>query len=135
MMYHIHTGHYGIQRRGNDEIVIIEASLHTLERAGVRFVFTDRHAYLSTARFYNSLEKLDQIDWPLLQRRDFRLDPDDQNKGHRYQAEALVHKFLPIEILDGLVCSSAAVESQLRELVSQRGLTLPVAARPNWYFR
>jgi hypothetical protein len=39
----------------------------------------------------NSLTKAsDWVDWPLLQKRDFKRDPDDPAKLERYQAEALV---------------------------------------------
>jgi hypothetical protein len=135
MMYKIHTGHGGIPKRSNDEIVILAASLHGIAQSGAQFLFTDRHAYLRTANFYDSLDRLDQIDWPLLRRRDFQRNPDDPEKVERYQAEALVHKFLPVEGLIGMVCSSAEVESRLQNLVSQRGLTLQIAALPKWYFQ
>lgn len=135
MMYNIHTGYGGIHKRGNDEIVMLVSSLHAIAGANVRFVFTDRHAYLRPANYYGGLERLDRIDWSLLQRRDFQRDPDDPEKVERYQAEALVYRFLPVGGLIGMVCNSAEVESRLRNLVNQRGLTLQTVVRPNWYFQ
>lgn len=52
---------------------------------------TDRHAVLETAEFHNSLDRLDRIDRPRLQARDFKRDPDDPGKFQRYQVEALVY--------------------------------------------
>jgi hypothetical protein len=104
MLYNIKTGRGGIRKRENREIVIMVSSLHRLTEKGVTFLFTDRHAYLVAAQFYSDLARLDQIDWDMLQRRDFKNDPDDPSKKERYQAEALVHKHLPIEALSGFVC-------------------------------
>jgi hypothetical protein len=78
MMYNIKTGWGGIRQRNNDEIVIMVSSLRTLQTRKIPFLFTDRHAYLVAAQFYSDLARLDQIDWDMLQRRDFRDDPDDQ---------------------------------------------------------
>jgi hypothetical protein len=43
---------------------------------------------LEAAEFHNTLDRLDRVDWPRLQARDFKRDPDDPGKFERYQAEA-----------------------------------------------
>ena len=40
---------------------------------------------------------LDRIDWAILRSRDFKRDPEDPGKFERYQAEALIYKYLPID--------------------------------------
>jgi len=67
MMYNIKTGYSGVQQVPNEDIVIVVSSLFRLQDKGFSFVFTDRHAYLFNASFYNTLDKLDQIDWQILQ--------------------------------------------------------------------
>jgi hypothetical protein len=52
MMYKITTGHHGTPRRSNSKIAILVSSLRKAAENGVRFVFTDRHAYTKTARFF-----------------------------------------------------------------------------------
>jgi hypothetical protein len=44
------------------------------------FVFTDQHAYPVAAKFFNDLPDLDKIDWPLLQSRNIKHDPDEPAK-------------------------------------------------------
>jgi ssDNA thymidine ADP-ribosyltransferase, DarT len=134
MMYNIHTGYGGIVKRRNDEIVIFKTSLHKLQANGVKFIFSDRHAFLATAQFSADLADLDRIDWAILQNRSFRRDPDDPGKVERYQAEALVHRHLPLESLDGIVCNSELVEADLKNEIASRGLTLTTAQKPSWYF-
>lgn len=134
MLYNIKTGHNGITRRPMSEIVILVSSLPKLATQNIPFVFTDRHALLLTATFYSDLARLDCIAWTLLQNRDFKHDLDDPGKFEKYQAEALVHRHLPTTALSGIVCHGNAQKDVLQRELEQRGQTLQVAVRPDWYF-
>ena len=134
MLLNIRTGYGGIRKRDNEEIVILVSSLYKLKEKNVPFVFTDRHAYVTAAQFYSDTAMLDQIDWPLLQARDFKRDPDDFSKVERYQAEALVYKHLPVEGLVGMVCHSNVVASSLKVHLERRALNVQIAIKPKWYF-
>jgi hypothetical protein len=135
MLLNIRTGWGGITKRENDEIVIVVSSLHKLRRDKIPFLFTDRHAYLEAAQYLADLAQLDRIDWEHLQKRDFKRDVNDLDKVERYQAEALVHKHLPVGNLSGIVCYSDSVAVSLNALMKQRGMTTSVVVRPSWYFR
>jgi len=110
------------------------SSLRTLQQRSIPFLFTDRHAYLVAAQFYSDLARLDQIDWDMLQRRDFRNDPDDPSKEERYQAEALVHRHLPVDALSGFVCYNDNVLKSLTGALAKRKQTMKVVKMPDWYF-
>jgi hypothetical protein len=94
MMYNIKTGYGGITRRDNRDIVMFVSSVHRLEELGVPFLFTNQHAYAVDTEFYNDLQYLREIDWQLLQLRDFKTDHNDPGKQLRYQAEALIHRYV-----------------------------------------
>jgi len=133
MMYNIYTGRSVTQRK-NEQIVILVSSLRKLQELGVKFVFSDRHANVALAQFFDDCQYLDRIDWPLLQRRDFSRDNNDPAKLERYQAEALVFQYCPIDALLGVVCYTDGIKKDIDEQASARGLTLNVLAKPNWYF-
>lgn len=134
MMRNIHTGWAGIRKRRNDEIVILVSSMKRLQELGVTYLFTDSHAYYEWANFYSKLDDLYRIDWPLLQSRDFKRDPDDPAKFERYQAEALVYKHLPIQGILGVVCYTEMLKNIIEGQIQSRGLGLKVYARTRWYF-
>lgn len=134
MMKNIHSG-WSVQQRSNDEIVILVSSLYRVEQLGLPFVFTNAHAYPDWTDYYSNLANLSQIDWSILQRRDFKRDPDDPRKMERYQAEALIHHHLPITGLLGIMCHTDAMKECIEQDVAGRGLALPVHARPGWYFQ
>lgn len=133
MMKNIQSG-WGVQKRLNEEIVILVSSLYHAQSLGLPFIFTDAHAYPDWTGYYTELEHLDRIDWRLLQHRDFKRDPDDPRKMERYQAEALIHRHVPVAGLLGIVCYNEAVKRRLDQEVRQRQLNLPVHVRPGWYF-
>lgn len=134
MMYNIHTGYAGITQRENRDIVIFVSSIHRLRELGLPFLFTNQHAYPVDTDYYDRIESLNQVDWPLLQSRNFKTDDDDPGKQSRYQAEALVHQCLPLEALTGLACVNGAVQAELTSLIEQRGQSISVKVTPNWYF-
>ncbi|MGQ3051871.1 MAG: type II toxin-antitoxin system toxin DNA ADP-ribosyl transferase DarT [Roseateles sp.] len=135
MLLNIKSGRGGIPQRSNDEIVILVSSLRRVAAdANLRWLFTDSHAYYQWANYYTDLQHLDKIDWPILQARDFKRDPDDPAKFERYQAEALVHQHMPVSALLGLVCYTPALKQNIEQQVAARGLKLAVHARPGWYF-
>jgi hypothetical protein len=133
MSLNIKTGRNGVVRRPHDEIVILVSSIHRLRESGIQFLFTDRHAYLSTANFYSDPADLDKIDWDILQRRDFQRDNEDLGKVERYQAEALVYKSMPVEALLGILCYNDAVRASLDKIIGGRGIDLRAVTRPGWY--
>lgn len=133
MMKNIHSGR-GVRQRANEEIVILVSSLRRIRQLELPFLFTDSHAYYQWANFYADLADLGKIDWPLLQQRNFKRNPDDPAQFERYQAEALIHQHLPINALLGIVCYTEQLKSLIEQQVQARGLTLQIHAKRGWYF-
>lgn len=134
MMFNIYTGRGAVAKRRNEEICILVSSLHKVHQMGLSFVFTDRHAYPPLARYFNSIDSLNEIDWPLLQARNFKRNPDDPEQIERYQAEALVHNHLPVTGLVGIICYTDAVKNSLDQHIQAKGLEMDVRVMPQWYF-
>ena len=132
MMYNIKTGFQGITKRPNDEILMFVSSLHKLHSEGVKFLFSDRQAYLKLARFTDDLGNLDWLDWVSLQARNFRRD--DLDRFERYQAEALVYRHMPMSAMLGVVCHSDSVRQHMQKQLSACGLNLRVITKGGWYF-
>lgn len=74
------------------------------------------------------------INWDLLRSRNFRNDPENPRKSGEYQAEALVHRHLPVEAISGIACYDAAVQASLIASAGQAGVQTPIKVLPNWYF-
>jgi hypothetical protein len=134
MLFNIKTGYGGVMHVPNDEIVIFVSSLHRLAELQIPFVFTNQHAYPLIADYFTDAADLTSIDWPLLQSRNFKHDPDDPGKKERYQAEALAWKHVPLEALLGVCCYSAGVAEHVETLLEAGRLKLKILVNPHWYF-
>lgn len=134
MMYNIHTGRGGVKQVNNSDIVILVSSLHKIAELQIPYAFTDRHAYPVTANYYNSLESLNEIDWQLLQHRNFIRDPNDPEKVERYQAEALVYNHMPVNALLGVVCYTEEIRNEIQILAQRLNTNLNIRCIPDWYF-
>lgn len=134
MLLNIVTGR-NVPQRPKADIVILVSSLHKVSEAGIRFLFTDRHAYLFNASFSNDLRQLaNMVPWEFLQARDFRKDPEDPAKSERYQAEALIHRHLPVDALLGVVTYNDRVKAEVQALAAERQLNLGIHSKPSWFF-
>jgi hypothetical protein len=134
MMYKIKTGHGGITKRNNEDIVIFVSSIHKLRDLGLAFVFTNQHAYTVDTDFFSDIADLKQIDWKLLQNRDFKTDDNDLGKHSRYQAETLVHKHLPLNGVLGVGCFNDTAKQKIEAMMQTCGQKMSVKTRSAWYF-
>ncbi len=133
MMLNIHTG-YNVKQVPNEEIVILVSSLHRIAELGIRFVFTDQHAYPVAASYFTDLDDLHRIDWGLLNRRDFKHDPDDPGKKERYQAEALIWKHVPAGGLLGICSYTETVDAGIRTELAKCKIQMQTIVQRGWYF-
>jgi hypothetical protein len=133
MAYNIHTGR-NVKQRDNSEIVVLVASLRKLQKEALPFLFTDRHASAVGAKFSSDLDRLDRVDWKILQNSDFSRDNDDLEKTNRYQAEALVYKEMSIEVLLGVACCDNDQQAWAKDLVAKLDLEFKVLIKRGWYF-
>ncbi|MBM3495911.1 MAG: DUF4433 domain-containing protein [Armatimonadetes bacterium] len=133
MLLNILTGR-GVPRVAKTDLAIVTSSVSRLRDAGVRVLFTDRHAGMRSAGFFERPEDLGRIDWDILRRRDFRTDADDPGKRERYQAEALAFRHVPVAALMGVACYDTEAVSALTVLMRSAPSGVPIRARREWYF-
>lgn len=134
MMYKIHTGH-DVNRFPNADIAILVARLPNLLARDIDLLYTDRHALLRTARFYNSVDDLDKIDWGIIRSGNFKRNNSNPEGTERYQAEALIYEHLPINRVACVVCYDDSCKQMLEAPARQAGVSLNILTRPSWYFR
>ncbi len=135
MAYKIHTGHE-VSQVNRQQIVVLVASLRNLADAKVPFIFSDRHAALQYAEFFDpsELARLDRIDWQSLQNRDFRYDDANPEKVDRYQAEALIHRHLPTDRLERIACWRDEEVQRVQAWANEVDADVQVKAIPRLYF-
>jgi ssDNA thymidine ADP-ribosyltransferase, DarT len=133
MLYKIVTGHGGLRQRARSEIVILVSSFARLEQAGATVLIADRNATLEHAAIQSGRDLLASLPWKTWRVRDFKHDPDKPDKFERYQAEALVHRVMPVGALLGIIAYDQAAQVIVAQAVAHAGLSIPVHVRSHWY--
>lgn len=129
MLYKVHRGHDDY-RAGQDGIVHLVSTARTAVATGRPCAFTDRHADVRYAAYYDDFADLGKVDWGVMHRKYWNEDEISELR----QAEFLVHDwfrwdaFLEIGVID------EAMADRVRSLLgsSVRGPTVNV--QPQWYY-
>jgi hypothetical protein len=132
MLLNIKTGR-GVPRRPMSEVTIFVSSVPKLVACGLQFVVSDRHAY-KLAEFTAGSAGLARVPWADLQTRKFKRDPENPEPFDRYQAEALVHRCVPLPAILGIACNGQHSQQVLEKELHSRSSKLNVVVRPRWFF-
>jgi hypothetical protein len=135
MLYNIVTGH-NVPQKTPDEIIMLVSKLSIVKEHKIPFVFTDSHALLASARFFNKIADLETaVDWEVLKKKDFKRDNEDPGKLERYQAEALVYQHLPLSAFGCIACATEGTTKKITAMVEKRNLCIKVITKPEWFFQ
>jgi hypothetical protein len=119
---------------GQEPIVHLQADLmSTVEWAdehGVNWAFSDRNAGTYVAKFYNSLDDLDKINWQAVAATDFRGMMVREGK----QAEFLIYESFPWELVEVIGVRDTMRVNTVRHAISQTDHQPPVQVKPQWYY-
>lgn len=136
MLYILHTGNHPdiSYTEGQGPIVHLQADLmSTVEWAdghAVGWAFSDRNAGTYVAKFYNSLDDFNKINWQAVAATDFRGMMIRESK----QAEFLMYESFPWELVEAIGVRDATMVNTVRRAISQTSHQPPVQVKPQWYY-
>ena len=136
MLYLIHMANHPelTYRGGQGPIMHLEADLGEViawaEGKPERWAFTLSNAGAVYAEFRKRFDQLDALDWRAIEAIDFR---DSQVKEAK-QAEFLIRKFLPWELVRRVGVRSAQIHSRVVRAISGSTHRPAVEVLPRWYY-
>ena len=130
MLFKIYTG-YGVPQEDQRDIVYICCKLETVAALGHPYLFTDGQANTGRTNEFTMLTDLDKLDWNVIPQRYWRDTEDDRDRERRKEAEFLVKGHVPTSCFQGIYTYDAQRQADVMQLVSSRGLTLPVKVDTN----
>jgi hypothetical protein len=128
-----------------DDIVHLVSHAQTIRDGGPRFVFSDVHAALDIAQFFDDLAHLEEIDWriffeaPLLGGycKYWNNRPETQRHVRRQesrQAEFLAHQRVPIAAISLIGVRTAEGAARIRAALAGTGWEPALRVTPAWYY-
>jgi len=134
MLYQIHTGKVETYTEGQEAVIYLVTSVEKIVKLDLPYVFTDRHAKMTYAEFHEDKAKLSELDWPTIQMNNFARSESDPDRPTRKQAEFLVHKFVPLEALQGVGVFSKKWKDDCDNLFVAAGVEMNVKVHTKWFF-
>jgi hypothetical protein len=119
-----------------DDVVYVVTTVENIQRARLSFVFTDMHPLHAFSKQSNDPAELPEvIDWRLMRERYWFSDPErDPDRKLRRQAEFLVHRQLPGELITTLAVRNTAAARQVLAAPKAARRQIGVHVKPDWYF-
>lgn len=137
MLFRVHTG-WEVEKCDQSEIIYLVAVAQDIKQAGIPFVFTDRHTLVTQlVSYFDSLDQISKVDFKAayaeLWGQSVVSDPRLEEKK---QAEFLVHRQLPWELIPYIGVLNKAVDSRVQAILSKRSRRRQpkIVVRPDLYY-
>lgn len=99
------------------------------------FVFSDGHGIKAFTRWFSSLDDLAEVDWDATYATMWKDTIEDMDRQRRKQAEFLVHRFCPWDIIESIGVRSRAMQERVeRALGAASSAVRPVRINSDWYY-
>lgn len=135
MLYVIHKGDVSTYEDGQKGLIYLVIDIGSIVRRTARFVFTDRNAAISYARFENRLDMLDDlVDWSLMEADYWNNTSTDPDRMARRMAEFLVHEKVPWGAFIELAARSREDAARARATLASVSAESVVRVREDWYY-
>src|SRR5262249_51942036 len=113
---------------GQQAIVHLVSRVSRATTVGQPWAFTDRHAELAHALYYEDLQYLSEVRWDVMSATYW-----SQVKEER-QAEFLVRDFFPWTSIVEIAAATTVTEQRARQLLVGAAHQPAVVVRPGWYY-
>jgi len=137
MLLRLHTGRVDGYSEGQRPLVYVVTTCQEIAAAGLGFAFSDGHGLATYSAWYASLDELGQVDWTIVGEKFWADDPKgDSDRQRRKQAEFLVHRFCPWEVIRGIAVIDDTIKGRVEEILDRYPAELrkKVAVRSGWYY-
>lgn len=115
-------------------IIYLVSSAQLVREKTLPFVFTDGHAVMNYSAQFDDLSHLNQIDWDTIHSQYWYDTPQDGDRKRRRQAEFLLHRFVPWDIITEIGVYDNAIKSRVESLISHAPHQPIVRTIPSWYY-
>lgn len=136
MMLQLETGQVVGYGEGQEPLIYLVLSAQAVADAGLGFVFTDGHGLALFTDWFDSLQRLDAIDWEMVYQHYWSDNVNDMDRQRRKQAEFLVHRLCPWSLIQEI----AVINTQMRDRVEAIQTMFPLPQRRmvkierSWYY-
>jgi len=134
MLFTIHKGNVPNYQGGQASVLHLLTTVKAIQESGLLFTFTDGHAVMAYSEFYDDLDVLERIDWNVMKSKLWYDTEVDPNRKCKRQAEFLVHRSFPWNLIQEIGVMKHSVQSEVRQILQQVNDFTPVNVYADWYY-
>lgn len=131
MLYVIHRGAVDGYEGGQVPVVHLVSSVEMGIRSHRPWAFTDRHADLKYAKYFESIDDEGEVDWSVMR---LKYWSNDENTKEKRQAEFLLHDWCPFSVIGEISVINQEIANQVKEMLDESPFSPRVAVRRSWYY-
>lgn len=136
MLYNIVTGHHGITKRNQNDIIYLCIPIVDLACDAYQWCFTDGNAAKLITKFFTELKELSHLDWKSIYTTDFRLDNSDgdEDRIRKKHSEFLVKDHVPANAIKNIVVFNRETKVKVEKIINSAALNINVYVNPKKKF-
>ena len=134
MLYTIAQGNVPTYQEGQGPVVHVVSTVQAVQEVGEQFVFTDGHATMMLSGFYEDVADLAQVDWSVMPLTYWNDTPAYPDRKRRRQAEFLVHRYFPWELVTTIGVASEAMRARVQQALADAEHQPVIQVRRDWYY-
>lgn len=137
MLYNILTGYQAplVPQRNAEDILVIRCKIQDLAAHDALWFFTDGQANKAGTNHYNDLVHIDTLNWDVIYACNFQKTAGNIDNVRKYQAEFLVHKEVPVQLIESFCVQNENAAQIVQDLLENNNFThISVHILPQYYF-
>lgn len=119
---------------GQDALVHLVSTAQAVEAGRLGFAFTNGHGIMNFSDFFDDLNDLDEVDWDIMVATYWNDTVADGDRKRRRQAEFLVHRRFPWELVTDIVVRTESVRGTVGGMIGGLAHRPQVRADQSWYY-
>ena len=122
---------------GEEPLVYLIAWAEDVADRNIEFVFSDGHGIAAFTQWFDTLDNLEKLDWPVILGRDWADTTEDNDRKRRKQAEFLIYQSLPWKMIQGIAVLNETMADKVKAILAQFPDLHhpPVHPVPQWYYQ
>ncbi len=135
MLYQLHTGWVEGYDEGQTPIIYIVSTVEEIVGNRLNFVFSDGHGIANWTEWFDDIQRLDRVDWETVYATMWKDTIEDMDRQRRKQAEFLVHRFCPLEVVTEIGVINNDYKQKVEKILRQHNVNqIPVNIHHDWYY-
>jgi hypothetical protein len=136
MLLRLKSGRVDGYNEGQEPLIYLCSTAQAIAARNIPYVFSDGHGLATFTEWFDDLDRLDEVDWEMVNQRYWADNVNDMDRQRRKQAEFLVHRFCPLDLIERIVVHDNGIRERVEQIFDDfdEGLPRVVQVKPGWYY-